>query len=57
MTEQPKSKLMARLREQRARLGLVRVEVWVPRDAVSKVRAYVARLVRRTDGSRGSRDE
>lgn len=50
MTEQPKSKLMARLREQRARLGLVRVsvDVWVKRDAAKavrdKLRKYAARL-------------
>lgn len=55
MTEQPKSKLMAALREKRARLGLVRVEVWVPKDAVAKVRAYAARLVRAAGGSTGSK--
>ena len=43
--EQPKSKLMAALREKRARLGLVRVEVWVPRDQVARVRKFCKRLV------------
>jgi len=51
MTEQPKSKLMAALREKRARLGLVRVEVWVPKQYVDRVRAYVARLVRRSSSA------
>lgn len=51
MTEQPKSKLMARLRQQRARLGLVRVEVWVPADAVEKVRKYAARLVPKSEAA------
>lgn len=50
MTEQPKSTLMARLREKRARLGLVRVEVWVPKDAVAKVRAYAKRLASSAGG-------
>jgi hypothetical protein len=51
-TEQPKSKLMAALREKRARLGLVRVEVWVPRNAVAKLRAYAARLASSAGGGR-----
>ena len=45
LVEQPKSKLMAALREKRARLGLVRVEVWVPRDQVARVRKFCKRLV------------
>lgn len=54
MTQQPKSKLMAALRETRARLGLVRVEVWVPKAAVSRLRKYAARLA---SGSNDARKE
>lgn len=50
MTEQPKSKLMAALREKRARLGLVRVEVWVPKAMVERVRRYAARLASGSGG-------
>ena len=46
MTEQPKRKLMAALREKRARLGLVRLEVWVKSEHVARVRKYVARLTK-----------
>lgn len=33
-------------RQRKRAAGLVPMEVWVPRNAVAKVRAYVARLVR-----------
>lgn len=52
VTEQPKKTLMARLREKRARLGLVRVEVWVPKWAVERVRKYAARLASSASGGR-----
>lgn len=42
--EQPKAKLMARLRSRRQREGWVRIEVWVPAAQVEKVRAYVRKL-------------
>lgn len=42
--EQPKAKLMARLRELRQSQGWARIEVWVPKHLVPKVRAYVKRL-------------
>ena len=48
MTEQPKSKLMARLRSRRQREGWVRIEVWVPAAMVGRVRQYVRRLVKQT---------
>lgn len=54
MAEQPKSKLMARLRARRQTEGWVRIEVWVPKELVAKVRAYVRQLVKKakrtTDG-------
>lgn len=53
--EQPKAKLMALLRERRQREGWVRIEVWVPREFVAKVRAYVRKLTKRTtDGDKAS---
>lgn len=39
-----KRELMARMRELRQSEGWVRIEVWVPRHLVEKVRAYVKRL-------------
>lgn len=44
MTEQPKAKLMQRLRALRQREGWVRIELWLPRELVPKVRAYVKKL-------------
>ena len=44
MTEQPKAKLMQRLRALRQSDGWVRIEVWVPKHLVPRVRAYVKRL-------------
>ena len=44
MSEQPKSKLMARLRARRRRDGLVRVEVWVQRDKAELMRTYASNL-------------
>lgn len=44
MSEQPKAKLMARLRARRQAEGLVQVNLWVPKHLVAKVRAYVKRL-------------
>lgn len=52
MTEQPKSKLMARLRARRQTEGLVRIEVWVKPEHVARVRKYVARLGLPTGASR-----
>lgn len=49
MTEQPKRKLMARLRARRQTEGLVRIEVWVRPEHVARVRKYVARLVLPTE--------
>jgi hypothetical protein len=46
MTAKPKSEFMAALREKRARLGLVRIEVWVRPEWVAKVRKYVAKLAK-----------
>ena len=42
--ERPKRELMARLRELRKAEGWVRVEVWLPRHLVPKLRAYVKRI-------------
>jgi hypothetical protein len=50
VTEQPKSKLMARLRARRRREGWVRVEVWVPAKKVAALRAYVRRLTKADSG-------
>lgn len=44
MSEQPKAKLMQRLRALRQSEGWVRIEVWVPKHLVQKVRAYVKRI-------------
>ena len=55
VTEQPKSKLMAALREKRTRLGLVRVEVWVPKAMVERVRRYAARLANGSNAQRGDK--
>lgn len=52
MTEQPKRKLVAALREKRARLGLVRVEFWVKSEHVERIRKYVKRLAANGEGSR-----
>jgi hypothetical protein len=57
MTEQPKRKLMAALREKRARLGLVRLEVWVKSEHVARVRKYVARLTRTTPPTNSAQEE
>lgn len=46
VTEQPKRKLMARLRARRQTEGLVRIEVWVKPEHVARVRKYIARLAR-----------
>ena len=46
MTEQPTRKLMAALREKRARLGLVRVEFWLTPEQAERVKRYVARMKR-----------
>jgi hypothetical protein len=40
----PKAELMARLRARRQADGWVQVNVWVPRELVPKLRAYVKRL-------------
>ena len=54
MTEQPKAKLMQRLRALRQSDGWVRIEVWVPRHLVPRVRAYVKRLASSaSDGRKG----
>ncbi len=52
MTEQPKAKLMQRLRALRQADGWVRVEVWIPAALVPKLRAYVKRL---TDSGTGGK--
>ena len=43
MAEQPKAKLMQRLRALRQAEGWVRVEVWIPKALVPKLRAWVKR--------------
>ncbi len=49
MSEQPKSKLMARLRARREREGLVRVrlEVWVAADRADEIRERLNRYAKR----------
>jgi hypothetical protein len=65
VTEPSKVKV-ARLRERRARLGLVRVEAWVPKGTQERVREFVAKLIaewdkagkrRRSGSAGGGRDE
>ncbi len=41
------------LRKRRERSGWVRAEVWVPRDAVPRLRAYVKRLTGSGSGGAG----
>ena len=54
MTEQPKAKLMQRLRALRQSDGWVRIEVWVPRHLVPRVRAYVKRLASSASAVKGN---
>lgn len=54
MSEQPKSKLMARLRARRQAEGMVRVEAWVRPEDVERVRKYVARLNRASGNKPGT---
>lgn len=46
MTAKPKTQLMKELRAAKRRAGLVPVEVWVPKADVTRLREYVARLVK-----------
>ena len=49
MTAIPKSEFMARLRKQRKAAGLVRLELWLPRDLHDRVRKYVANLDKKSN--------
>ena len=49
MTAIPKTELMARLRKQRKAAGLVRLELWLPRDLHDKVRKYAANLDKKSN--------
>lgn len=52
MTEKPKRELMARLRARRQLDGWARVEVWIPKALVPKLRAWVKRATdRETDAA------
>ena len=53
MTERPKRELMQRLRALRQSDGWVRIEVWVPKHLVPRVRAYVKRLSTTSSASDG----
>jgi hypothetical protein len=49
MTDKTLRERQQALRDRRARLGLVRVEVWVPAQLAERVRAYAKRLTARAE--------
>lgn len=58
MTHKDNAKHQAAYRERMKDAGFVQLVLWVPRHAVDKVKAYVARLSRGSDAAhKGKRDE
>ena len=53
MTHKNNAKYQAEYRARLKARGLVQVIVWVPKSAVSRLKAYVAKLVRGADSAEG----
>jgi hypothetical protein len=54
-THKDNAKYQQAYRERMKAAGFVQLVLWVPRNAVDKVKAYAARLLRAANGSSASR--